>query len=138
MTLADADLVASAALVAVTVKLPVADPARYAPVDEIVPPVALQLTAVLVDPVTAAVKSCIPPEVRVALVGAMLIETDGAGTVTTTLADADFVLSAVLAAVTEKVPAVDPAVYSPLEEIAPPVAVHETALLATPLIIAVN
>jgi hypothetical protein len=68
----------------------------------------------------------------------MLIETEGGGTVTTTLADADFVLSAVLVAVTENVPCEAPAVYNPDGVMVPPAAVQETALLGEPLIIAAN
>lgn len=49
-----ADLVVSAALVAVTVKFPSVLPATYNPVAETVPPVALQVTAVLEEPVTLA------------------------------------------------------------------------------------
>jgi len=50
-----ADLVESATLVAVTVKLPAAFPATNRPPVEIVPPVAVQDTAVFEEPVTVAV-----------------------------------------------------------------------------------
>lgn len=55
-----------------------------------------------------------------------------------TLADADLVVSCVLVAVTENVPAAVPAVNNPAAVIDPPVARQETAVLVTPLIIAVN
>jgi hypothetical protein len=138
VTVAEADLLLSAALVAVTVKLPAPAGAVYKPEAESLPPFELQFTLVLVLPVTVAVNSRVPPGANIALIGAMLIETDGGGTVTTTLAEADFMLSTVLVAVTENVPAANPAVYNPFGVIDPPVAPQETALLATPLIIAVN
>lgn len=75
VTLAEADFVVSAKLVTVTVKLPAVDGAVYKPADEIVPPVAAQVTAVLLDPVTVAVNVCVPPEVRLTLVGAILTAT---------------------------------------------------------------
>jgi hypothetical protein len=54
VTIAELDLVGSAALVAVTVKVPAADGALYIPVLLIVPPDAPQFTAELVVPVTVA------------------------------------------------------------------------------------
>ena len=66
---------------------------------EIVPPVADQVTAVFVLPVTVAVNCCVPPVCSDADVGLMLTATGG-GAVTLTLAEADFVLSAALVAVT--------------------------------------
>ena len=65
-----------------------------------VPPLADQVTAVLVVPVTAAVNCCVPPVCSDAEVGLMLTATGGGGAVTLTLAEADFVLSATLVAVT--------------------------------------
>ena len=61
VTCADPDLVLSAAEVAVTVKLPVADPAVKRPLVEIVPPVAVQVTAVFELPVTVAVNCLVWP-----------------------------------------------------------------------------
>jgi hypothetical protein len=54
VTAAVADFVVSAAEVAVTVKLPAVDPAVKRPAVEIVPPVAVHVTAVLEEPVTVA------------------------------------------------------------------------------------
>ena len=50
-----ADFVVSAALVAVTAKLPAVFPATNMPDEETVPPVALQFTAVFEEPVTVEV-----------------------------------------------------------------------------------
>jgi hypothetical protein len=55
MIFAEADLVESAALVAVTVYVPFNEGAVYRPLLVTVPPDVLQVTAVLVDPMTAAV-----------------------------------------------------------------------------------
>jgi hypothetical protein len=65
-----------------------------------VPPLADQVTAVLVAPVTVAVNCWVPPVCTDAEVGLTLTTTGGGGAVTVTLADADFVLSATLVAVT--------------------------------------
>jgi len=60
----------SAAEVAVTVKFePAVEPAVYKPDVEIVPPVAVHVTAVLDDPVTVAVNCCVCPTCSVLLVG---------------------------------------------------------------------
>jgi len=67
---------------------------------EIVPPVVDQVTAVLLDPVTTAVNCCVPPVVTEAVVGLMLTAITGGGAVTVTVAEADFVGSAILVAVT--------------------------------------
>ena len=67
---------------------------------EIVPPVADQMTAVFVLPLTVAVNCCVPPVCSEAEVGLMLTATGGGGAVTVTVAEADFVLSATLVAVT--------------------------------------
>jgi hypothetical protein len=56
-TEATAVLLWSVVLVAVTVKLPALFPATNKPVEEIVPPVAVQVIAVLEEPVTLA-KNC--------------------------------------------------------------------------------
>jgi hypothetical protein len=52
VTAAVADFDESAALVAVTVKTPAVEPAVNKPAAEILPPVAVQVTAVLLLPVT--------------------------------------------------------------------------------------
>ena len=64
-----------------------------------VPPLADQVTAVLVVPVTVAVNCCVAPVCMDAEVGLMLTTTGGGGAVTVTVADADFVVSAALVAV---------------------------------------
>lgn len=71
----------------------------YKPEDEIEPPVALQVTAVFVVPLTEAVNCWVPPVCSAALLGVMET-TIGAGALTVTVAEADFVLSAALVAVT--------------------------------------
>ena len=70
------------------------------PLVEIVPPVADQVTAVLVVPVTVAVNCWVPPVCTDAELGLMLTATGGGGAVTVTVTEADFVLSAALVAVT--------------------------------------
>jgi len=55
VTVAVADLVASAALVAVTLYVPAAEGAVYIPVLVTVPPEAVQVVAVFAVPLTAAV-----------------------------------------------------------------------------------
>ena len=75
---AEADFVDCATLVAVTtieVVVLVAG-AENIPVLEMVPPVADQLTAVLLVPVTAAVNCWEPPDVTTAVVGEMVTEMD--------------------------------------------------------------
>ncbi len=130
--------VVSAAEVAVTEKLPVLEPAVNRPDVEIVPPVAVHVTAVFDEPVTVAVNCCVCPACNVALVGDIATLTTGAGCIVTT-ADPDFVVSATEVAFTLKVvPAVDPAVNSPVLEIMPPVAVHVTAVFDDPVTVAVN
>ncbi len=137
VTAAEADFVESATEVAVTEKLlPVVDPAVNRPVPEIVPPVAVQVTAVLDVPVTVAVNCRVCPACTVALAGEIVTVT-AAGIVTA--AEADFVESATEVAVTEKLlPVVDPAVNRPVPEIVPPVAVQVTAVLDMPVTVAVN
>ena len=78
-TEAIADLVLSAALIAVTVKFPALFPATYNPVEEIVPPVALQVTAVFDEPVTLEENCCDAPSRSGADVGEMPTLTVGAG-----------------------------------------------------------
>ena len=98
-TVADADLVLSAALVAVTVKVPAVLGAEYKPAEEMVPPVADQATAVLLEPVTVAVNCWVPLVSMEAEVGEIVTETTG-GALTVMAADADLVLSATLVAFT--------------------------------------
>jgi len=74
-----------------------------------VPPVADQVTAVLLLPVTVAVNCCVAPVISEAVVGEIETETT-TGTVTVTVAAADLVGSATLVALTVKVPAVPGAV----------------------------
>ena len=67
---------------------------------ETVPPVADQVTAVFVEPVTVAVNCCVAPVSSAAESGEMDTATTG-GVVTVTVAEADLVLLAWLVAVTE-------------------------------------
>jgi hypothetical protein len=92
-------LVESAALVAFTVQVPAVLGAVYSPVEETDPPVADQVTAVFVEPLTVAANCCVPPVLIVALVGAMLMPTV-TGALTLTLALAVLVVSAALVALT--------------------------------------
>ena len=70
---------------------------------ETVPPVADQVTAVLVVPVTVAVNCCAPPVKIEADVGLIVTAT---GAVTVTVAVANLLVSATLVARTVNVPAV--------------------------------
>jgi hypothetical protein len=81
--------------------------AVYNPEVETVPPVADQVTDVLLEPVTVAVNCCVPPVESEADVGLIVTPT---GAVTVIVADAVFVVSATLFAVTVYVPAVAGAV----------------------------
>ena len=67
--------------------------------EEILPAVADQVTAVLLLPLTAAVNCCVPLVSIEAEAGEIVIETTG-GELTVTAAEADLVLSAMLVAVT--------------------------------------
>jgi hypothetical protein len=111
--------------------------AVYSPEDDTVPPVALHVTAVLSEPVTVAVNCCVAPGASAAEVGER-VTTTPAGAVTVTAAEADFVVSTALVAVTLYVPAVLGAVYRPVAETVPPVALHVTAPLLEPVTVAVN
>jgi len=111
--------------------------AVYRPDDEIVPAVAVQVTLVLLVPITVAVNCCVPPVTSEAEVGET--ETDTvAGAVTVTVADADLVLSETLVALTVSVPGVPGAVYMPPEVIVPRTADHVTEVLLPPLTVALN
>src|ERR1039458_9453269 len=110
VTIADADLVESAVLVAVTATLlglgTVAG-AGYKPLAEIVPtgglapamPFTLHVTAVFVVPVTVAVNCCAPPVATVADDGETLTCTLFGAAAIVTVADADLVESAALVTV---------------------------------------
>lgn len=110
VTVAEADFVVSATLVAVTVSVPVADGAVYAPADVIVPSFAFHVTDLFETlPETVAVNVALPPVMTDVVAGETPTEfTTGAATVT--VADADFVVSAALVAVTVSVPPVVSAV----------------------------
>ena len=72
--------------------------AVYSP-EEMLPAVADQVTAVLLEPVTLAVNCCVPPVRIEDEVGEIVIDTAG-GELTVTAADAESELSAMLVAVT--------------------------------------
>ena len=77
--------------------MPALPGAVYRPPVDTVPPLAVQVTAVLLLPVTVAVNCCVPPVCTEAEVG----DTETAtGAETVTLAEADFVVSATLVAFT--------------------------------------
>ncbi len=97
VTVAEADLELSATLVALTVYVPGVPGAVYKPVLLTAPPVADHVTDVLAEPVTVAVNCWVLP-VRMEPEVGVIVTTTGA--VTVTLADADFVGSATLVAVT--------------------------------------
>lgn len=160
VTAAEADLVESAALTAVTVT-PAGEGAiggaKYTALKPLVDsdpqaeplqpaPVTFQLTAVFEMPVTLAVKGCVPAVATEALVGLRLNKTAAAATMVT-LAEADLLGSAALVALTVTdggEGTLIGATYTPLAEIVPhpvlmqpaPLAVHVTAVLEIPLIFA--
>ena len=112
VTLAEPDLVVSAALVAVTVSVPAFAGALYKPTPVIVPSVAFHVTALLVvEPATVAVKVSVPPVIDAAGDGDTVTElTAGVvgfvgAAVTVIVAIPDLVASAALVAVTVSVPA---------------------------------
>jgi hypothetical protein len=96
-----ADFVESAWLTAVTTSFSATEGAVYSPVELIVPvpEVTIHVTAVLLVPDTVAVKLCCQPAGIDTVVGEMLTLT-GVGFDTLTEAEADFVESATLLAVT--------------------------------------
>ena len=73
--------------------------AVYSPAGDIVPPLADQVTAVLLVPVTVAVNGCVPPGESDADVGEIATAIVS-GALTVTVANADFVVSAALVAFT--------------------------------------
>jgi hypothetical protein len=87
VTPAVADLVVSWTLVAVTWNGPTVCPAVKTPLELIVPPVAVQVTAVLLAPVTVAVNCFVPPRANDAVEGVTVTDTTGAVTVTVVVAD---------------------------------------------------
>ena len=105
-----------------------------------VPPEALQLAA------TELVNCCCPPGASRTELGDMDMPAGGVGVGvgegavadTVTVAVSDLLLSAWLVAVTVKVPAEPGAVYIPVEETAPPLAVQLTAVLLVPVTLTVN
>ena len=110
VTLADADFVLSATLVAFTVKVPAELGAVYSPEAETVPPLADQVTLVFALPVTVAVNCCVPAVCKDADVGLIVTETVGGAAVTVTVAIPDLDTSATLVAMIEYVPALAGAV----------------------------
>ena len=91
-----------------TENVPVVVPAVKRPVEETVPPVAVQVTAVLAALVTVAANCCVPPVKTVAAGGEMLTPT-AAAAVIVMFAEALLVGSCTLVAVTVKEPVVEPA-----------------------------
>jgi Na+-transporting NADH:ubiquinone oxidoreductase subunit NqrD len=133
---ADPALLGSATLVAVTIEVPAVVGALYTPDAEMLPLDERHVTArFVVVPLTDAVNVSVPPAVVDALAGVIATEftPDPVGTVvgafTVTTADADLLGSATLVAVTVPVPADAGAVYTPVAETVPIVAVHCTASL---------
>ena len=86
--------------------MPTVAGAVYRPLLETVPPVADQVTAVLLVPLTVAVNCCVPPVCSDAELGLMLTDTAAVGPLTSTVAEADAEVSATLLAMTTYVPAV--------------------------------
>jgi hypothetical protein len=145
VTGAEADFVGSAMLVAVTTPVPALDDAVYSPADVMEPNEADHVTPVLlVVPWTFAVNWTLVLGAGDAREGEMVTEVtvgpepfDPAATVTG--AEADFVGSATLVAVTTPVPALDDAVYVPVDVMVPNEADHVTpVLLVAPWTVAVN
>ena len=118
---------------------PVVAPAVYRPEEEMVPPVAVHVTAGFAALVTVATNCWVPWGNKVAPVGETVMPTGGGGpAVIVMAAEALLDESCTLVAVTEKEPAVAPAVYKPLGETVPPVADQVTAVLLAPDTVAVN
>jgi hypothetical protein len=147
VTIAVADLVVSATLVALTVTIVCAvtvEGAVYSPAPEIDPaPTGLiaQVTAVLLDPVTAAVNCKVWDTVRVAVSGVTVTATAGFNV---TIATAILVVSATLVAVIVTivwVATVAGELYNPPLVIVPAplgLTVHVTAVLLEPVTLALN
>jgi hypothetical protein len=135
---ADADLVGSATLVAVTFATPDVDAVKR-PLAVIEPPVADQVTDLFaIVPCTVAVNCCVAPVRREGAAG--LTETElTTGAATVMVAVADLVVSATLVAVIVAVPAVVEAVKRPLALIVPDEVFQVTDLfVALPCTVAVS
>lgn len=139
VTVAEADFVLSALLVAVTVIVPADAPPVKTPAGETDPPDADQVTDLSATlPCTAAVNCCVASVRMFAVVGEIVTAVT-VGALTVTEAEADFVLSARLVAVTVTLPADAGAVRRPPAEIAPAEVDHVMPLLETvPVTVAVN
>ena len=143
VTVAEADFVVSAWLVAVTVavcSLAIVEGAEYKPLALTVPaPLTVHVTAVLLVLVTVAANCCVWLPYSVVVVGLTLTATGG---ISVTVAAADFALSAWLVAVTVAVcwlAIMVGAVYRPLALTVPaPLTVHVTAVLVVFVTVAVN
>jgi len=103
---------------------------------EIVPRVALHVTAVFVVFVTVAVNCCVQPDGTDTVCGEMLTAT--AGIVTVMVAFPDLLVSSVLVAVTVADPAVAGAVKLPFALTVPALADHVTAELKLPVPVTVG
>jgi len=117
--------------------VPAALGAVYRPLVDTEPPDADHVTAVLEFPLTTAVNCCEPPVESDAEPGEIVTATVAAA-VTLTAAEADLVVSAMLVAVTTKLPVLMGAVYIPPKEMFPPLAFQATAVLLVPLTLAAN
>ena len=139
VTVAEADFVLSALLVAVTVIVPADAPPVKTPAGETDPPDADQVTDLSATlPCTAAVNCCVASVRMFAVVGEIVTAVT-VGALTVTEAEADFVLSARLVAVTVTLPADAGAVRRPPAEIVPAEVDHVMPLLETvPETLAVN
>lgn len=128
---ADADFVLSALLVAVTVAVPGDGPAVKSPAEVIDPEDADHVTDLSVTlPCTVAVSRSVAA-VRIDPVAGVTVTELTVGALTVIVAEAVFVGSATLVAVTVAVPAVAPAVNSPAALTVPDDAVHVTVLFVT-------
>jgi hypothetical protein len=77
VTLAEADWLGSATLLAVTVSFPAALGAVYKPLESMLPSFASHVTEVLLVPVTVAVNCCFPLVCKLADVGLIVTDTNG-------------------------------------------------------------
>jgi hypothetical protein len=131
VTVADADLVLSALLVAVMVVASAEGPAVKRPAAEIAPLAADHVTDLSATvPCTVAVNCCVASARMLMVLGDTEMEVT-VGAFTVTAAEADLVLSATLVAMTVTLPAAAGAVSKPALVIVPAEADHVTALLVT-------